>query len=48
MTSSPETNIKMLKDINDYYEAHTSDFKQVYFSPASVTVLEPNQPGLPQ
>ena len=37
MDSQSEQNIKMLKDIKDYYEAHTSDFKQVFFSPASVT-----------
>lgn len=36
MTQS-EMNLKYLKDIDDYKNAHTNDFKQVYFSPASVT-----------
>lgn len=36
MTQS-ELNLKYLKDIDDYKNAHTNDFKQVYFSPASVT-----------
>lgn len=34
--SQSELNLKYLKDIQDYKNAHTNDYKQVYFSPASV------------
>jgi hypothetical protein len=46
MASQSEQNIKMLNDINDYYEAHTSEFKQVYFSPASVSASATKPTGV--
>lgn len=36
MTQS-ELNLKYLKDIDDYKNTHSNDYKQVYFSPASVS-----------